>query len=91
MKLAARDVDISERETNVKAAEKSYKLKDEHFKNQAKKLLEKEELKVEEVRLEVLKKEVPDVTPGKGMEAPIFYNRNNCWRNVYLRMKIQKG
>ena len=50
----------------MKAAEKSYKLKDEHFKNQAKKLLEKEEeLKVEEARLEVLKKEVPDVTPGK--------------------------
>ena len=71
--LAARDVDISERETNVKAAEKSYKLKDEHFKNQAKRLLEKEEeLKVEEARLEVLKKEVPDVTPGKGMEATIL-------------------
>ena len=74
--LAARDVDISERETNVKAAEKSYKLKDEHFKNQAKKLLEKEEeLKVEEARLEILKKEVPDVTPGKGMEATILQQK----------------
>ena len=71
--LAARDVDISERETNVKAAEKANKLKDEHFKKQAKKLLEKEEeLKVEEARLEVLKAEIPDVAPGKGMEATIL-------------------
>ena len=57
----------------MKAAEKANKLKDEHFKNQAKKLLEKEEeLKVEEVRLEVLKAEIPDVAPGKGVEATIL-------------------
>ena len=36
---AARDVDLSHRETNIKAAEKSNKVKEEHFKNQAKKLI----------------------------------------------------
>ena len=57
--LAARDVDLSQRETNVKAAEKSNKVKEEHVKNQAKKLTEiEEELKVEEARLEVLRKEI---------------------------------
>ena len=71
--LAAKDVDLSQRETNIKAAEKSNKVKEEHFKSQAKKLIEREEeLKVEEARLEVLRKEIPDVTPGKGMEATIL-------------------
>ena len=71
--LAARDVDLSQRDTNIKTAEKSNKVKEEHFKNQAKKLIEKEEeLKVEEARLEVLRKEIPDVAPGKGMEATIL-------------------
>ena len=100
--LAARDVDISERETNVKAAEKSYKLKDEHFKNQAKKMLEKEEeLKVEEARLEFLKKEVPDVTPGKGMEATILLQQKqllekclsqneNTERLIARQMKLEE-
>ena len=57
----------------MKAAEKSNKVKEDHFKSQAKKLSEKEEeLKVEEARLEVLRKEIPDVPPGKGMEAIIL-------------------
>ena len=100
--LAARDVDISERETNVKAAEKTYRLKDEHFKNQAKKLTEKEEeLKVEEARLEILKKEVPDVTPGKGMEATILLQQKqllekclsqneNTERLIARQMKLEE-
>ena len=57
----------------MKAAEKSNRVKEEHFKSQAKKLTEREEeLKVEEARLEVLRKEIPDVAPGKGMEATIL-------------------
>ena len=99
--LAARDVDISERETNVKAAEKSYKLKVEHFKNQAKKSFEKEEELKVEARLEVLKKEVPDVTPGKGMEATILLQQKqllekclsqneNTERLIARQMKLEE-
>ena len=77
-------------------------MKDEHFKNQAKKLLEKEEeLKVEEARLEILKKEVPDVTPGKGMEATILLQQKqllekclsqneNTERQIARQMKLEE-
>ena len=100
--LAAKDVDLSQRETNIKAAEKSNKVKEEHFKSQAKKLTEREEeLKVEEARLEVLKKEVPDVTPGKGMEATILLQQKqllekclsqneNTERLIARQMKLEE-
>ena len=93
---------IKERETNVKAAEKSNKVKEDHFKNQAKKLSEKEEeLKVEEARLEVLKKEIPDVPPGKGMEATILlqqkqllekclFQNENTKRLIARQMKLEE-
>ena len=100
--LAARDVDISKREPNVKAAEKANKVKEDHFKNQAKKLSDKEEeLKVEEARLEVLKKEIPDVAPGAGMEATILLQQNqvlekclfqneNTERLIARQMKLEE-
>ena len=87
--LASRDVDLSKRETNLKAAEKTQLVKDEHFKNQAKRLDEKEkELKVKEARIEVLRKELPKGAPGAGMEATILLPpKNNCLRNDLLKMK----
>ena len=100
--LAARDVDLSQRETNIKAAEKSNKVKEKHFKSQAKKLLEKEgELKVEEARLEVLKAEIPDVAPGKGVEATILLQQKqmlekclsqneNTERLIARQMKLEE-
>ena len=100
--LAAKDVDLSQRETNIKAAEKSNKVKEEHFKSQAKKLTEREEeLKVEEARLEVLRKEVPDVAPGKGMEATILLQQKqllgkclsqneNTERLIARKMKLEE-
>ena len=71
--LASRDLDLSKRETNLKAAEKAQQVKDEHFKNQARRLDEKEkDLKVEETRIEILRKEIPKEVPGAGMEATIL-------------------
>ena len=100
--LSARDVDISKRETNGKAAEKANKVKEDHFKSQAKKLSDKkEELKIEEARLEVLKVEIPHVPPGTGMEATILLQQKqllekclsqneNTERLIARQMKLEE-